>query len=308
MKVLWFPAGSDVSTDTPTLLHDSNSSVGARCGDCVLTLLSTDGLGLPRYKKVTDRSPNQDGVEFKYALAEPREVKLTFALAGDFNGIYEARRAMADWFNPNRDGDFGLGTLRIQHGQNRDIRCRYNSGLQFPLVSGEEHEAQVDLALWAPDPFFHNPTQDSSTFSVADEGNLRFPIKFPIRFGGSSIELSTSLVNEGQLPTNPVATITGPVDYVRFTNVDTNTKIELTYSVPTGSTVVFTPGVNPTVIMDGTTSLLNYLSEDSDLASFEILHNPELAGGVNDMLIRLNGADVSNTQLVFTWNAKYLTS
>lgn len=140
-----------------------------------------------------------------------------------------------------------------------------------------------------------NPTQIAS-LDAAMQGTA---------LGGSAY--AVSVVYGGDLPTYPVITLRGPIANPIITNTTTGDVLDFT-----GGTV----GSVDTWIVDtrygrksallGTTSIANYLSTDSDLATFRIVPDPITAGGTNTITVQSTDAGTAAVITVSYYN-RYLS-
>lgn len=117
----------------------------------------------------------------------------------------------------------------------------------------------------------------------------------------------TAFAYAGDYDTYPIVKITGPIGNPVLTNLVTGDKLDFTGGT-VGSAEVWTIDTrygNKTAT-SGTTSVANFLSTDSDLASFRIVAAPIATGGTN--VITLAGTVTSGTPTIqIIYNERYMS-
>jgi hypothetical protein len=107
--------------------------------------------------------------------------------------------------------------------------------------------------------------------------------------------------------TYPTIIITGPLNDAVITNQETGEKIQFDYHIPAGRivTIDLAYGVK-TITDDLGTNLIGVLSSDSDLATFHIAPDPEVAGGLNHIAITGTGESIGTTQIEIQFYTRYI--
>jgi len=222
---------------------------------------------------------------------------------------------LLDKLRPNRQlkDTFEAGRLRkvLPDGSIRDVRAIITGGAVFTARdegSWDEYAISESIQFIAHDPVVFNPVQKNVTWTIGVPVDyLVFPITFPILFGVSGfINTSVSVSYVGTWLSYPLISITGPLDSPTIYNLSTGEKITLNYNVPAGSTVVIDLGYGKkTVVENGGTNRIGVVTTDSDLATFHIAPEPEVAGGVNVFqVIGTNGTLATAVQML--WNDNYI--
>jgi hypothetical protein len=96
--------------------------------------------------------------------------------------------------------------------------------------------------------------------------------------------------------------LSGPI----IENTSTGDKLQFVYDVPTGATLIVGLQYGNKYVVDGSgNNLIGTLSEDSDLATFHIAPDPEVAGGVN--VISVTGIYATGaTAVALTYYTRYI--
>jgi hypothetical protein len=206
------------------------------------------------------------------------------------------------------------GVLRkiLPSGAKRDLKCLITQGPNFnprDATKWDEHAYQEVLRFIAHDPMYYDPTEASVVFLAGEpeEGafgsspSLEFPVTFPVTFVG--LDEETTINYEGSYSEFPRIVLTGPFEVARIENTATGEVLTLTYSLPAGRTVTIdTSYGHKTVLLDDGTSLLGYLSSNSDLGSFHIATSN---GGVNALVASVEGGN-SDSRIQLNYNTRYL--
>lgn len=262
-----------------------NTTSGSR------SVLSDEGSGLPPIDYITQRGPFQHGESITDYFLRPRVVQ--YLIRQNFcsrQAAYDGRTSLLNAIRPNRAGG-PTGTLRhiLPGGSTRDLTVAPLEGPKFEprqLDRYDEWSIQEVMRFIAHNPVYYNPVQKSSVFGP-QTGQLTFPITFSIIFGGFDF---TNVINYlGNWQEYPTFEIPGPAGpYIEINNLTTDEKIVLSgYYVPSGQTLMIAIAYGSQSIYlasTPTTSLLQYVTSDSDLASFH------LEPGNNSIQVILRGA------------------
>jgi len=196
----------------------------------------------------------------------------------------------------------------FEDGSKRDLFVMIEKGPSFePRGSNwDEWSITETIRFIAHDPIIFNPTQQSESWVLAPSNQLVFPITFPILFGSGVIDDTLNVTYNGTWLTYPVITIVGPLNGALITNNSTDEEIALNFDVPTGTTITMNLNYGAKTVVDQLgTSYIGSVSADSDLATFHIAPDPEVAGGVNELAVTGGGAD-ANTAVTVAWYDKYI--
>jgi len=273
-----------------------------------------EGQGMPPIKYQTQQGPLQHGetpLDFRLG---PRIISFVFTQNGGCRTEYwSLRSALIDAIRPNRKTATQFpGTLRkiLPDGTIRDLYVLIESGPVFVgSKEGEWDEFSIKEALRfiAHDPLFFNPVVKSYTFILTINQSLVFPITFPIDFSSDSIDVTTNITYSGTWETYPIITVEGPLNGFIIENESTDERIFLNYNIPAGTTITIDLNYGVKTVVDNTgTNLIGSISSDSDLATFHIAPNPEVAGGINTLSIYGSNAALGVTDITVKWYDKYI--
>ena len=303
------------------LTLDANGDVSASDWDEVYSfhdngeraLMSFTGWGMPAIDYVTQKGPYQHGLTVLDYRLQPRVIQMTHRRTGGCRDDYwDHRLSFINALRPNRGVGGCLHRARLrkvfEDGSKRDLYVMIEKGPMFEPRGRDWDEWSImeTIRFIAHDPIIFNPTQQNATWTLAASNELVFPITFPIFFGGSILNDILNVTYNGTWMTYPVITILGPLNGARIINNSTDEQIELNFDVQAGKTITIdlNYGAKTVVNQDGT-SYIGSVSSDSDLATFHIAPAPEVAGGVNELVVEGASAD-ANTAVSITWNDKYI--
>lgn len=280
-------------------------------------LISEEGLGMPPVEYITQKGPYQHGSTLiDYRLRE-RTIQLILRDDACNRADYWTHRsALLNAIRPNRHVgyNFGPGTLRkkFPDGSIRDIKVIIEQGPIFgprPTDRWDEFGFTETLRFIANDPVFYSPVITLVTYATAPAAltELVFPIDFPIQFSSSYYASgSVPLVYAGTWFSFPTIVITGPQSAIDIRNLSTNEKIFLDYSLSIGEIVTINLEYgNKTVFSNSGASLIGSVSDDSNLASFHIAPDPEVAGGINNISVTSLG-NTSSSKIELTYLTRYI--
>lgn len=281
-------------------------------------LMSDEGYGLPPIEYITQKGPFQHGeTVIDYRLG-PRVIQLQLRQDSCSRDDYWDNRALLlNSIRPNRNVGvtFSTGVLRkiFQDGTMKDIYAIIQQGPGFVAKQSgkwDEWGFTETLQFICHDPIFFNPIQKSYTFdNLVSPGagvGWELPWSFPMLFGGTAFALSGNITYNGTWMSYPSIVIVGPVNGLVITNISTGETIEFNYSIADGETVTISlePG-NKSVTNQLGVNLLGVITSDSDLATFHLAPDPEVALGVNEIDLALSGADAGSSVTILYYE-KYI--
>jgi hypothetical protein len=253
-----------------------------------ITLESSDyvhekscGLGLPEIVRFHDQAPLQHGsIDRGFRLAPRRvtfKIKLKATTPAEY---YTRRRELIDLLRPNLNLTPNQLRIILPDSTQWTLNCFCFEQPTFTDLGGLIQ--LVEFTLLAPDPTYTQNTS-TATFTISGTG-----IK--------------DLAYSGGWLCHPYPfTIYGPIIHPVITNITSGDKIDLDYTIPDGSTVSIDLRYGyKTVKLNGSTSLLQYLSYDSDLDTWALLPQPDAPDGINTIHFQGSGGG-SNTKLTLTW-------
>ncbi len=238
----------------------------------------SDGFGIPPVEHFLEHSPAQHGATYRGFRLQPRRLTFQLALrAASAQDFYSRRASLISVLRPNL---YNLpGYLQFTLPDSSIWRLSvYCSELNFLPPNGLVQSAVFTLV--APDPVYTRYISATLTqFLQVDIGS------------------SKTITYTGTWPVFPYPfTIRGPLEHPVITNLNTAKKLDLDYIVPDNQVVTFDLRAAYKTVKLGSTSLLGYLSADSNLDDFTLYPAPELAGGAN--VISVNGSNAGdNTRI-----------
>lgn len=271
-------------------------------------------LGMPAIEIETQRAPGQHGeTALTYAL-KPRTLTMVHRRKGRNRYDYwTLRRDIINHLRPNRQPVWGAYEpcqliKQLPNGEKWALDVYWAGGVEFRASSNwDEHSVQDAIRFTAYDPTLYDPDGSLVTLSLVVAGaELAFPIAFPIIFQAEdTIDDSDTILYTGDWEAFPVIEIDGPVTGLVITNSDTGERIELQYAIPAGDTVtVDCNSAEKTVTDLAGNNLIGVVSDDSDLGTFHLAHDPESPGGVNTISVYGIDAAAGVTEVRFTYNTR----
>ena len=260
-------------------------------------IVSQTGWGTPPIEYITQRGPFQHGVTVKDFFLQPRVIQLLIRQAFcDRDEWWDGRAALLNEIRPNRQTiSTAVVPGRLQRclpdGTLRAIEVFISDGPRFEqrqVNTWDEWAFQEVLRFVAHDPVIFDPTRNDVNFTIVLDGELVFPITFPIEFGPGEVDDTLNINYVGTWESLPIIVITGPIEQPRIDNLTTGEKLEFSIDIDPGQvvTVDLSYGSKTVLDQDGN-NLIGGLTADSDLATFHIAPDPEAPLGVNQM--RLQG-------------------
>lgn len=257
-------------------------------------------LGLASTQRLSQRSPGQLGDTDLGGLTDPRFVELKWRITGrDLDHYRELRETFMTVFRNRGEAvaltfDFGGGRVR-----STDVHLD-------GLLNFQERRRTMEVVsgiLKASDPRLYDPTLRTVEFALLDSsGGLPIPFSIPIPIGQDALSTIQSITYAGgsylAAAEYPLIIINGPIDNPIVRNLTTGERIALTANgglmLDSGEFVTidlsgFPRRDNKTIRDQDGNNASQYLSTDSDLASWHLAYAGELlpdgtyASGVNSI-------------------------
>jgi len=278
---------------------DASLSDGTLC-----TLEAHDGLGGAPLSRLRERGPMQHGqTDVGYRL-DPRIFGLRFGVHGSSRSNLDTRRAsLLGYLTPARDITLEFTT---DAGDDRRIDCHAIGAPMGHDAAMHWEGLPVAVQFRAADPTFYNPTEKNQAFSIVVTG-LAVPMPVPCDVGPDTLDKTVTISYGGSLWSYPhKIRIEGPITDPVITNNSTGDKLDFTgTSIGSGNYYDIDCRYGyKTVEDDGGTDRRYQLTDDSDLATFHLGADPEVADGDNEV----NGAGTevdSNTEVTIYWYERF---
>jgi hypothetical protein len=285
-------------------------------------LITMTGWGIPPIGKATTRGPFQHGVTPLTLRVPSRKVTMTIHNKScNRNDYWASRMGLIDAIRYNRGGldSPTPGHLRWYRsdGQIRQLDVILASGPEFtPISSGWSEFSFQDVLVWEADnPIIYNPSQYNQTF-IGFECSILSSLQFPFNFGSSNIIFGGTICNSetpiavnylGNWQEFPRILVTGPAKNFTIVHQQLGWKLKLeNYVIVAGETVTFdlTYG-RKTITNNFGSSLLGYLSSDSEIGLFSIQPSPITSNGVNNFVVSAEDGD-TNTTVLFDYFDRFI--
>lgn len=271
-------------------------------------------LGMAPARRLWQRAPGQNGRTNLGGVTEPRFVDLAWRLTGrDLPAFWALRETVQTVFRLRQNQPVQL-VFDFPGGKQRALDVYLDGQLLF---SERAHITTIASGSFvADDPRLYDPTQRSVTFALLDSsGGLPIPLTVPVPIGQDALNTIQTIPYAGgstlAAAEYPVIIVTGPLTSPVVENLTTGERIALTAN----GGLALDVGEFVTIDLSGGSrrdaktlrdqdgnSVSQYLSTDSDLASFHLAYAGELlaSGDYSDgnNLIRVTGSDANLLTLV----------
>lgn len=219
--------------------------------------LFLDGAGVATVRRITQRTPLQNGVTDRGYRLEPR--KMTLALFINENSELYAdvqRDLLAYIFGPT-NAPIYLRATRLDNTI-RQIACYVDGTLEFPQSERMGASQKVLVPLFCPDPTWYDPTQIVSTNTF------------------SASPLTVNITNSDFTADDwPIIDVTGPITGLTITHSVTTEALTLSTAVLAGETyrIDLRPGYKTIKRTSDNAERIGYLTDSTspNMATIRIL-------------------------------------
>lgn len=236
----------------------------------------------PAATKYRNEQPMYSGISFNNRL-----------FTGTYSGAY-----LLEYIRRSGESSLPCFTLRrvLSDGSVRDLCVHIDKGPEFtgPRKGWDEYSLQEVLRFWAPNPIIYDPTeQDGPTYTM-DPGAT------------GVVNETQALIYPGTWEEHPTFVLTGPMNNPVIRNEGTDEFIELDYNIVNGRVVTITLTPGDQIIEDDLgVNLIGVVTPESNLASFHLAPDPEVADGENDITIIATGT-TATTDFAITYYNRYI--
>lgn len=256
-------------------------------------LKGMNGRFMPPLSVNEEEVPFQSGSRLRQIKVKSRDIDIPLLIkASSEIELRQKVRECLRMFNPLK----GDGKLKVitPDGSQRDISCRYISGLEGKEDRNSKGDVwqTVVLVFRAFDPFWYDTGTNVQTFKINESPGLFFPI-LPLRLVSSTVFADITVNNTGDVETWPEWIITGPGENIVLRNFSTGEVTHLETALESGETMTINtrPFVKTVTKSDGA-NLFGTMTDESSLWS--------LQEGENSIQIEMANATVdSNIQLTY---------
>jgi hypothetical protein len=269
-------------------------------------LVSDDGLGMAPNHRLRQRGPQQHGeTDVGYRL-DPRVVQLVLELAGTSPADkYAKRERLLAWFRP-RAWPIALRWV-LPDGSLRQLDCHYVGDMSLGTKVGDGVYQRVGISVNAPDPTFYDPLPVMVSASTVVPG-MAVPAAVPTAIATGAIDVTETVVYAGTVRADPyLIRITGPISGPVIENLTTGEKLDLSGTTIAGGDYYeldLRYGQKTVKDAAGVNRIAN-LTTDSDLATFHLAADDEVAGGINSLRIYGTGCDAA-TRVDLAYYTRYV--
>lgn len=275
-------------------------------------IFGLSNMGAPPVQYQTYTAPNQHGETVTGYQVRPRTVQLLHRRNGQSRYDYwDIRDEFLDFLRVNRQaaGEIRPGIFRKirPDGSIRELLVYPAAGPDMRRSGGnwDEWSLEENVRWTAYDPFWRDASLNEVVASSVMTPNLVFPITFPIEFGSGVLDWVQNVTYPGTWLARPSFLINGPSTTAIISNLTTGEEIEIAYTITIGQTL--------TVVLDGQilvydttgTSRIGTVTPESDLAYWHLAPDPEAAGGVNTIRVKLAGSNPAVSDVTISWYDKY---
>lgn len=208
-------------------------------------MMFLDGAGMATVRRISQRTPLQNGVVDRGLRLEPRKMTLGLFVRQETEPLADVMRdRLAYIFGPTNTA-LQLRATRLD-GTQRQIDCFVDGTMDFPQSGRMGASQKVLVPLYAPDPTWYDPTRQAVTQSL------------------SSLPLTGTQIPAAGISADdwPVIEVTGPITDMKISHSPVGDNIDLTgATIPGGETWVFDlrPGYKTIVRQSDNANRIQYL-------------------------------------------------
>lgn len=271
-------------------------------------LMSSDGMGLMPFRRISDRGPLQHGDTDRGFRYDPRMITLVLQIFGDTEADMWAKRTeLLALFSPTST----KGIFQWKFGTSiRQIEAVPLDGLSFSSKDRSGFSQKSAIVLKCNDPAWYDPDPKTVELAASGGGGATggaIPMDIPTDIGSSGVNATVTINYTGNVDSFPnLIRITGPIDDPIITNLVTNEKLDFSgTTIAAGDyydidlrfgykTVTSKTGVNKN----------SDLTSASDLTTFRIIAAPEAPAGANSIQVTGSAVD-ADTRVYITYYDRF---
>lgn len=280
-------------------------------------VLSHSGFGLPTPEYIDQRfGYGMELLDYNY---EQRILQVVHRRECEtYQDVWDAKREIINVFRVNRRDQghiISAGRLRfrLRNGTTRVIDVVPYSGGELQATSGRawDEYSFVETLRFATQglPYFYDETPTIISQEIETQDALVFPAYLPQQwwFGNGGIEFTTDIEYLGDVATQPIITVNGPLDYLYVLNITTGVWFGFVKGVSLYETITIDCRFgNKAVTNQFGVSFMGSIENHGGFANFNIEPDPVAPNGLNQIYIAgSNGLD-GETALKFQYRTNYL--
>lgn len=275
--------------------------------------VSTTNLGLPPIRRLRQRGPFQQGVSDRGFRLDERTLLLELFFQATSLADADTRRdTLAEIFKPT-SVPLKLRVTR-DDGQVRQIDCYAEGVIDFPDTPLNDRvgvSQRVVASVYCPEPVWYNPTLRTLSFGSLVGDGLEVPASIPwISVSAGSLNRTEAFDYIGNWSEFPTITLVGPGTSFVVTNLSTDEKLDFTGATLAGGET-YTIDLRyeyQTVTSSVHGDVQANLTADSDLATWHLAANPEVADGVNTIQVAVASGFTTATQVFVQYYERYISA
>jgi len=249
----------------------------------------------------------QHGASDEGFRLDPRAIALLVNVdSTDVEDIYDRQAELMEFFKPS---DTAI-ILRVEYpgGRTRQIDCYADQGVTFPTAAWEGWFQAVPVRLICDDPTWYDPAGEAVTFALGGASSSGVvPYTVPYYVGASTLDVAMAVDYDGTWLTYPTIRVTGPIRDCIITNIGTDETLDFTGStIGAGTHVEVDLRYGYKTVEDSAgANQIALLSTDSDLVTWHLAADPELADGINSITVQGIGAGEA-TKVELAWYSRFI--
>lgn len=266
--------------------------------------LGDENFGLAPLHLITSRSPVQQGDTTLDFRLDPRIIQIPLLVeCATLQEQYDQRNYLIQMFKPSNKN----GTLIVEYpdGRQRHITTRVLGGLDFNMDTQAGYSIRTVIRLRCSDPTWFDPNQVTLPIVTISGTPTAYPKAYPVTYGTSAFGGTYDLTYTGSWLSYPIITVTGPVTNFSITNTSSNQNITLV----TGTTIAAGSQLRfdlryayKTVTDQNGVNKIGLVDSSSELAQFAIYPAPDVADGINTLVVTGSGTTSASSVYLSYYN------
>lgn len=221
-------------------------NTGPDADGVVMTCATLDGWGSPGSK---GGGQSREGDHGESPAPNPKMQARTLQLTGRIEAPTILLRQQAEHA---LQAAFSLELFDLTVVDGIPLTVRAQRSGEISRADDTDTKVTWQAELKCPDPRRYGEAQDLLLNLPSVTGGVRFPLRFPVRFTGSSTSGDGTVVNSGNETAPAVVTFTGPLTTPKLTNLLTGQWVQYNDTLASGEFVVIYLRPTMTALLQGT--------------------------------------------------------
>lgn len=285
----------------------------ALSGRAPFDLVSISGIGTPPIRRLTARAPFQDGDTDLGFRLDARMINLVAYFNASSKALADTCRAQLYEFIKPLNGAINLRCVR-DDGETRQLDVHPVGVIDMPVSDTDRifGAQKVAIQLRAAEPVWYDPQlMYWAAVGGAATGASGFtvPVAVPwLQTPNTFIEVQTELGYAGSWASYPIVTITGPGTGISLANLTTGHVLDFpALALAGGETVTIDLRYGHKSVVDQLgDNIIAELSDDSDLAEWQLAPAPAASGGNNLLLFTVDADATAATGVQMSYYNRYI--